>query len=74
VLLAVVGIDVHAADHVAGRRIEDGVGKACAVLEVVGVRLQVARRLSTTLRSSGQELVSQPGVVWMCSTDDDHAS
>src|SRR5262249_37551044 len=28
VLLALVGIDVHAADHVAGRRIEHGVGKA----------------------------------------------
>ena len=26
------------------------------------------------LRSSGQELDSQPGVAWMCSTDDDHAS
>ena len=42
-LLAVVGIDVHAADHVAGRWIEDGVGKARPVLEVVGVRLQVAQ-------------------------------
>jgi hypothetical protein len=30
--------------------------------------------LSSTVRSSGQELVSQPGVAWMCSTDDDHAS
>src|SRR4030095_580797 len=43
VLLAVVGIDVHAADHAAGRGIENGVGEASPVLEVVGVPLQVAQ-------------------------------
>src|SRR6476660_7696963 len=42
-LLALVGIDVHTADYVAGRKVEDGVRKACPVLEVVGMPLEVAQ-------------------------------
>ncbi len=51
-LLAVVGVDVHAADHLAGRSVEDGVGEARPLLEVVGVPLQVA------------EVVQHAAVVW----------
>src|SRR6476660_7108547 len=42
-LLALVGIDVHTADYVAGRKVEDGVRKARPVLEVVGMPLEVAQ-------------------------------
>jgi len=41
VLAALVGIDVDAADHVAGRRVENRVGEPRPLLEVAGVPLQV---------------------------------
>ena len=47
---------VHAADHVGGRWIEDGVGEARPVLEVVGVRLQVAQVRQAAIVGSGARL------------------